>query len=230
MAKSRILLAITLATLLASGADAQSLKDRLKQGADIVKDGANVAQKGVVTVGKKVEESVDSTVDLMTNEATPQETRDELDTMASETLARLFAEQPGSAELFDQSAGYAVFDTRKMTLVGVAAGAGRGVAVSRNTQLPVYMSMGTAGVGFSFGLGGFETKVVILFENQPYFEEFITNGYDATAEAGTMLGDDKANLGVRWTDGRAVFYLTDQGWKVSASVGGTRYWPDPNLN
>ena len=82
--------------------------------------------------------------------------------MAGETLTRLFAEQPEAADLFELSAGYAVFDTRKVVLFGLAAGAGRGVAASRTDDRRIYMNMGTAGVGMSLGIGGFETQVVLL--------------------------------------------------------------------
>jgi lipid-binding SYLF domain-containing protein len=211
-------------------ASAQNWKDRLQQGADVVREGASAAQKGASGVANRVNESVNSTVDLLTNEATPQETRDELDTMAIDVMNRLFSEQPDAALLFEQSAGYAVFDTRKLVLAGLAAGAGRGVAVSRDGSNHVYMNMGTAGVGLSFGIGGFETQVVILFEDEFKFLEFVTSGYDATAEAGTMFGDDKESLGIRWIDGRAIFYLTRKGWKASATAAGTKYWVDSTLN
>ena len=192
-----------------------------------MQQGASEVQKGVAGATGRIEESVDFSVDLMTNEPTPQETRDKLDAMADETLARLFAEQPEAAELFDLSAGYAVFDTRKLVLFGLAAGAGRGVAVSRaEDQRRIYMNMATAGVGMSLGLGGFETQVAILFQDEWDFDEFVTLGYDATAEAGSMFGDEKAEIGVRFVDGRAIFVLTKQGWKVSATAAGTKYWAD----
>ena len=54
-----------------------------------------------------------------------------------------------------------------------------------------------------------------------HFDEFVTLGYDATAEAGSMFGDEKAEIGVRFVDGRAIFVLTKQGWKVSATAAGT---------
>ena len=92
------------------------------------------------------------------------------------------------------------------------------------------MNMATAGVGMSLGLGGFETQVAILFQDEWDFDEFVTLGYDATAEAGSMFGDEKAEIGVRFVDGRAIFVLTKQGWKVSATAAGTRYWADANLN
>lgn len=226
----KYLLALAAIALLPSLAHAQSWKDRIRQGAGVVREGAGIVKDGAETVGRRIEESAESTVDLLSNEATPEETRAELDAMATATLDRLLAERPEASDLFTQSAGFAVFDTRKLTLAGVSAGAGRGVAVSRDIPVPVYMNMGTAGLGLSFGIGGFETQVVILFESKERFDEFITYGYDATAEAGSMFGDDKASVETRWIDGRAMFYLTDQGWKVSASAAGTKYWLDPNLN
>ena len=45
-----------------------------------------------------------------------------------------------------------------------------------------------------------------------------------------MFGDEKAEIGVRFVDGRAIFVLTKQGWKVSATAAGTKYWADANLN
>ncbi len=36
------------------------------------------------------------------------------------------------------------------------------------------------------GVGGFETQAVLLFQDGWDFNEFVTMGYDATAEAGTM--------------------------------------------
>ena len=137
---------------------AQTLRERMQEGVSRVHEGASDVQKGVSGVAGKIDESVDSSVDLMTNEPTPQETRDELDAIAGETLARLFAEQPEAADLLELSAGYAVFDTGKLVLFGVATGAGRGVAVSRTDDERIYMNMGTAGVGMSLGIGGFENS------------------------------------------------------------------------
>ena len=224
MPTTRLALLTALIVTLAAGSQAQSLRERMQQGASKV-------QQGAAGAAGRIGESVDSSVDLMTNEPTPQETRAKLDAMADETLARLFAEQPEAAELFELSAGYAVFDTRKLVLFGLAAGAGRGVAVSRTEDARrIYMNMATGGVGMSLGLGGFETQVAILFKDVWDFDEFVAMGYDATAEAGSMFGDEKAEIGVRFVDGRAIFVLTKQGWKVSATAAGTKYWADQNLN
>jgi hypothetical protein len=272
---NRLALLTMLSVMPAFASQAQTLRERLEQGASRVQQGAAEVQKGVSGIADRIGASAESSVDLMTDEATPQATRDELDAMAAETLSRLFAEKPEAVALFEQSAGYAVFDTRELVLFGVAAGAARGVAASRSadmrpsdmppadlppadlppadlppTEMPspemrsgdpsldtgrsdetrIYMNMATGGVGVSFGLGGFETQVVILFKDAWDFNEFVTQGYDATAEAGSMFGAQKAEFGVRFVDGRAIFHLTGQGWKVSATAAGTRYWIDQDLN
>ena len=209
---------------------------------DAVRDGMKRFQKGASAVGhgaasaagtvvRSVDRSIKGSVDLFRNEATVEATRAELDAMAGATLGRLLDDQPVARDLYTMSAGYAVFDTRRLVVLGLAAGAGRGVAVSKTDGLPVYMNMGTAGVGFSLGLGGFETQVVMFFETEWDLREFTRNGYDATAQAGGMFDHEKAEAVVAgFTNGRAIFFLTNRGWKVSATAAGTKYWRDADLN
>ena len=119
---TRVLLAFSCALCIAaSPASAQSLRDRFNQGTQAVGKAVNKA-------ARQVDQTIDSTVDLATNEATPAETRAKLDRMSDTVLASLLSQNPAAATLFDQSAGYAVFDTRKATVLGVVAGFGRGVA------------------------------------------------------------------------------------------------------
>jgi hypothetical protein len=92
------------------------------------------------------------------------------------------------------------------------------------------MKMGSGGVGIGYGLGGFDTQIVIFFQNLFGFEKFITQGLDASAEAGTITGDTSDQIALRFNDGRAVFVLTRKGWKISAKLAGTKYWPDEALN
>lgn len=176
-----------------------------------------------------VKDTVDSSRQSLGDEATPEATRAKLDAMAKETLMHLFAEKPESRALFDRSAGYAVFDKREASFY-VVAGYGRGVAVDSRTGTRTFMKMATTGAGLSFGLGGFASQMVMLFENAASFHEFVTQGLDAAAQVGTMLGEEREELALRFTDGKAVFVLTGKGWKVSAKFTGSRYWPDEALN
>jgi lipid-binding SYLF domain-containing protein len=176
-----------------------------------------------------VKETIDSTQESLSDEATPEATRAKLDAMAESTLKRLFAEEPGSRALFDRSAGYAVFDKREASFY-VVAGYGRGVAVDAETGARIYMKMATTGAGLSFGIGGFASQLVILFEDKAAFHTFIAKGLDAEAEVGTMAGEEKEQLALRFDDGKAVFVLTGKGWRVAAKLTGSRYWPDEELN
>ncbi|WP_170399299.1 hypothetical protein [Ruegeria arenilitoris] len=213
---------------------AEGVLDKIKKGAENAADAIGQGAEAVGdTVGKGAEavgDTVDSTADLVTNEATPEETRAKLDLMASEVLTQLLAENPEADELYGISAGYAVFDSRKVTVFPVSAGYGRGVAVSKDTGQHTYMNMGTGGVGAAVGIGGFETKFVILFETPADLQKFIEQGYDATAETGAMYGEDSGGETVRFTDGRSFFVLNKKGWRVSAGASGTKFWKSPELN
>ena len=176
-----------------------------------------------------VKGTVDSTKQSLSDEATPETTRAKLDAMAEATLRRLFAEEPDSRALFEQSAGYAIFDKREASFY-VVAGYGRGVAVNAATGSRVYMKMATTGAGLSFGLGGFASQMVILFEDAPGFAAFVAEGLDAATEVGAMVGEKKDQLVMRFNEGKAVFVLTGKGWKIAAKLTGSRYWPDEALN
>ncbi|AXT25915.1 hypothetical protein D1823_04550 [Ruegeria sp. AD91A] len=202
---------------------AEGVLDKIKKGAESV---GNTIDKGAAAV----DETIDSTSELLSNEATPEETRAKLDAMAGEILDQLLTENPEAQALYDISAGYAVFDSRKVTVFPVSAGYGRGVAVSKDTGQHTYMNMGTGGVGGAIGIGGFQTKFVILFETSTDLDKFISQGYDATAETGAMYGEDKTGETLRFTDGRSFFVLNKKGWRVSAGASGTKFWKSPELN
>jgi len=57
----------------------------------------------------------------------------------------------GAAELLDDAYGTAVFDTTKGGFIVTGAG-GTGVAMRKNGSNPVYMHMGSGGVGLGVGL------------------------------------------------------------------------------
>jgi hypothetical protein len=210
-----------------------SLKAKAGDAAAKIGEGAGIAAEAVgKAAGRAVDvakETAVSTHEDLRDEESPAQTRAKIDAMAEAALERLFAEVPGSRDLFDASAGYAVFDTRQVQY-GVAAGYGRGVAIDREDDVRTYMRMGSGGVGVGLGFGGFDTTIVILFESAFGLNRFVTDGLDASAEAGAMAGDDKERLALRFDDGRAVFALTNKGWKISARLAGTRYWPDQGLN
>ncbi|WP_299660675.1 hypothetical protein [uncultured Ruegeria sp.] len=228
------ILFIAAALCLNSPAFAEGVLDKIKKGAENTATAIGRGAEGVGNTIEKganaVDETIDSTSELLKNEATPEETRAKLDAMAGDILDQLLAEDPQAQALYDVSAGYAVFDSRKVTVFPVSAGYGRGVAVSKETEQHTYMNMGTGGVGGAIGIGGFETKFVILFETPADLEKFISQGYDATAETGAMYGEDRSGETLHFTEGRSFFALSKKGWRVSAGATGTKFWKSPELN
>ncbi len=229
----------------AGPAVAQGLWDKIKKGAE--NTGEAIGQgveatgeaigKGATAVGNTVEkgvngvgEAISSTDELLSNEETPEATRARLDAMSGDIMAVLLAQNPQADAFYQKSAGYAAFDSRKVTIFPVTTGYGRGVAVAKDTGARTYMNMGTGGLGASLGIGGFATQFVILFETQTDFQRFVMNGYDATAGGGAQVGDDKSADEVRFTQGQSVFILDKERWRVNGSLEGTRYWRSPELN
>lgn len=215
-------LILAAAVSLASPAYSEGLLDTLQSGAEKAGD---LAKRGADAVG----DAVESTNELVRDEETPEATRAKLDLMASDILARLLDENPSAAKAFAQSSGYAAFDMRRVSVFPLQAGYGRGVAVRPDGDR-TYMQMGSGGVGAAFGIGGFESQFVIMFETPVDFERFVTDGYDASADAGAMTGDDRTTTDVQFTDGRSFFVLSKTGWRVNANANGTKYWIDADLN
>ncbi|MCP4826148.1 MAG: hypothetical protein GY892_18845 [Shimia sp.] len=230
---------------LAGPAVAQGFWDKVKKGAEntgeVIGQGVEATGdaigKGAKAIGSTVErgakgvgEAISSTDELLSNEETAEATRARLDVMSDEIVAVLLAQNPQADAIYQKSAGYAAFDSRKVTIFPLTTGYGRGVAVAKDTGARTYMNMGTGGLGASLGIGGFATQFVILFETQADFELFVINGYDATAGGGAQVGGDKSTDEVRFTQGQSVFVLDKERWRMNGSLEGTKYWRSPELN
>lgn len=158
---------------------------------------------------------------------TAAQERAELDREADAALNQLFAEEPSAQQLFNEAAGYAVFTNYKFA-AGIVAGGGNGVAIDKQTNERVYMNMGTAGVGL--GLGGQKYQLVVLFETQQHFDEFVADQWEATANANAVAGEEGANVSTNFRDGVLIYPLTEAGLMLNADITGTRFWVDDDLN
>jgi lipid-binding SYLF domain-containing protein len=157
--------------------------------------------------------------------------RNSVNTMRDETLTRLYRERPEAKAKLAGAAGYGVFSSLGMKLV-FASGNGYGVVHDNAGGGDTYMQMQELGVGL--GLGVKDTRIVIVFHNRQAMTDFTEKGWewagnaDASAESGgTGAG---ANLGVSANTGTQVYVLTEAGVAVQATVTGTKYWKDSELN
>jgi lipid-binding SYLF domain-containing protein len=173
----------------------------------------------------------------------PKKKRDKLDQVVEETIEKLFDENPRGKQLFNESFGYAVFDSRK-TSFALAGGGGRGVAVERSSGKRTYMR--TASIGVNLGIGIQFYQIVFLFEDESHFRTFVDSGWEVGTSANAVGGDEGQNVTAKATDkdavavganekigfteGIAVFQFTEKGLMIQADISGTKYWKDDKFN
>jgi len=153
--------------------------------------------------------------------------RMKIDETADETLKTLFADDAKAKALYDNSYGWAVFDNLKLAF-GFSGGGGQGVAVVKESGKRTYMKMGTAGVGL--GLGANKYQIVFLFQDSQTFNNFVEKGWQADAGATAAAGTHAAEAKTDFTNGLAIYQLTEKGLMANVDIAGTKYWKNDNLN
>lgn len=152
-----------------------------------------------------------------------EEERVELEQMAEESLEYLVKTSDPARQLFEQSEGYAVFDSTKLGALVTGAG-GSGVAIDPDANQCIYMHMGAGGV--ALGAGVQQYKLVLLFEDDASFERFVGGRWDAGATAQAVAGKAAKEAASNFVDGMAVYQLTDKGLSAQADLTLMRFWQD----
>lgn len=147
--------------------------------------------------------------------------RGKIDARSSKVLNEVLNESTNATKLFDRAVGYAVFDNTKVAF-GVAGGGGSGVAIDKSSGNRTYMKMGSGGVGL--GLGVKTYQVIMLFEKEKVFRNFVDNGWQADSQAGVAGGTKGAAAKTTFHNGMAVFVRTKKGLMASADISATKYW------
>jgi lipid-binding SYLF domain-containing protein len=163
---------------------------------------------------------------------TLSERRQIIDNMANETLERLYIQKPTVRQEIADSAGHAVFDNGNVYVIFASAGGGYGVVVDKATGRKTYMKMTSGGVGI--GLGAKDYRLVAIFKNRQAVTEFVGSGWDlgGQAEATAKTGNTGGGMGGDGTvnPNFTLYTLTDNGLALQATLTGTRYWVDDDLN
>ena len=152
--------------------------------------------------------------------------------METETLARLYREEPAVKSKIKDAAGYGVFSNANVNLIFISAGGGYGVVVDNATGKRTYMKMALGGVGL--GLGAKDYRQVIVLKSKEVLNKFVYSGWefgghaDAAAKAGES-GGEASGSGAIGSD-IEVYSLTESGLALQATVAGTKYWKDDDLN
>lgn len=184
--------------------------------------------KTVDAVSDTATQVTDTVSDAVSGDtATKEQTRDAINHNAKEALSRLFRESKEARELYDKAAGYAVFDSRELAFL-IKTGFGSGVAVNKSNHSRTYMKMASGGLNIGGGIT--YMQVIFIFPTEHALNRFIYDGWTAEGSANAVVGDDSSKVGITLADGTKIYQLVDTGIMLKASIGGTKYWRDDDLN
>jgi len=164
---------------------------------------------------------------------TPDEERAKIQKKSAEVLEDLYKLDPSTKAKVEKSVGYAVFSNVGVNLFVVAAAGGSGMVTENHKGGKVtYMKMGSAGVGIGLGVKDF--RAVFVFSDKEKLTNFIDKGWDFGAEADAAAkaedaGGAAATAG-NLSGGVEVFQITKSGLALQATLNGTKYWKDDDLN
>jgi len=161
----------------------------------------------------------------------PEEKRAEIDQLTEEVLTDLYREAPEAKEFIEQAAGYAVFSSLGVNVLVLSTAHGKGVAVRKNGER-IYMKMYSGGVGV--GMGVKDYRLIFVFANDEAMNTFIEEGWTAgvQADAAATHDDegDAASLAIDVSPGVKLYQLTETGLALQATIQGTKYVKDDDLN
>ncbi len=165
-----------------------------------------------------------------TSGTAPHEKRQAILTMSSDVLAELYKVRPQAKAQIASAPGYAVFNNANINIIFASFSGGHGV-VNDKSGTPVFMKMGEAGIGLGLGVKDF--RAVFVFHDQPTLTKFVNSGWEfgGHADAAAKASDKGAAVGGEALfDGITVYQLTKSGLALQATVKGTKYWKDDELN
>ena len=162
----------------------------------------------------------------------PEEKRQTIQKMRQETLADLYKYAPHAKDEIRKAAGYAVFSNTGINLLVVSTANGWGVARNNKTGKDSYMNMFSGGVGYGAGVKDF--RGVFIFATETTLTHFINEGWQGGAQADAALkAEEKGTAAAAAIDvapGTKLYQLTESGIALQATVQGTKYWKDDELN
>ncbi|MFZ5495963.1 MAG: YSC84-related protein [Verrucomicrobiota bacterium] len=159
------------------------------------------------------------------------EKRAEIDDMAEGMLDELYKLKPIARDQIKKSAGYAVFSNVGVNLIFASFAGGRGVVVDHRGNR-TYMKMGSAGLGLGLGVKDF--RAVFVFRTRAKLEAFIEKGWDFSGQVDAAAKSDKKGAALAAAETAIpdveIYQITKNGLALQATLQGTKYWKDKDLN
>lgn len=154
--------------------------------------------------------------------------------MRDEVLKELYKARPEAKAKIKGAAGYAVFSNVGINVIFASFAGGHGIVVKsgllRDTE--TFMKMGSAGIGLGLGVKDF--RAVFVFHEKDKLEAFIEKGWDFSGQADAAAKSDKkgkaAAAAATVVPGVEIYQMTKNGLALQATLQGTKYWRDKELN
>lgn len=160
-----------------------------------------------------------------------QEKRTSVQEMRTNTLSELHRRNPEIEGRVNNAPGYAVFSNYGLKFLIAGGGNGYGVAHDNKSGRDTYMRMGEVNVGLGFGAK--DVRVLFVFNTERAMRDFVEKGWDfgGDAEAGAKLKNEGAEVTKAVSVGDIdIYQFAKNGATLQATVGGTKYWKDKDLN
>ena len=160
--------------------------------------------------------------------------RAEIRAMRDEVLKEMFKLKPELKSRLKKAEGYAVFSNVGVNLIFASFAGGRGIVVEHGfiSDDETFMKMGSAGLGIGLGVKDF--RAVFVFTTEEALKTFVDKGWDFSGQADAAAKSDRkgGTIGASGSalPGMEVYQLTKNGIALQATVQGTKYWKDPELN
>lgn len=185
---------------------------------------------------------------------TPDQRRAEIRSEHSEILKRIYAEEPELEAKVAKAPGYATFSAVNINVLVLATARGDGMVVDTRTGKETFMRV--AAVGGGIGAGIKDLRALFIFNDRGTVQQFMDSGWQfgAQADASLKSGDKGAAYGesVSVAEGKdggidtgvsagvakatqsktaiEIYKITEAGISLQATIAGTKYWKDEELN
>lgn len=153
-------------------------------------------------------------------------------TTNNETLQLLYKYAPEAKNMILNYYGYATFTNIGINLVLLSAEGGKGMAHNNRTGINTYMNMASGGLGLGLGVKDF--RAVFLFEDKKTYDTFVRSGWEANAQADAAAKYEETGGAINAAEtvapGIRLYKMTQNGLALQATIQGTKYWKDEELN
>ena len=161
---------------------------------------------------------------------TAADKRQKIMDMHDAALLELYEKRPETKKMIQAAPGYAVFSNINVNVIFVSGAGGSGVAVDLDGK-KTYMKMAQIGVGLGLGVKDF--RAIFIFDNYNAFDKFVNKGweFEAQADAAAKSGEKggAASGATTFQDFR-IYKVTKSGIALQATIAGTKYWKNAELN